>query len=65
MTQAPDHVIHVQLSVGREHDFEQNFAFQLELAGLIGINGIRFESDFNRIGRRSGIGQLGFGGSVR
>src|SRR5579862_9432019 len=49
MTQAADDTIHVQLSVGPEHDFEQNFSLQLQLAGFICINGIRFESDLDGI----------------
>ena len=65
MTQAADYAIDVQLSVGPKHDFEQDFSLQPELAGFVGINRIRFESDFDLIRRRTGVRRLNFRSAVR
>src|SRR5579864_6149428 len=58
MTQAADYAIHVQLSVGPKHDFQQNFSLELERAGFIRISRIWFESNLHRIGGRTRIRQL-------
>jgi hypothetical protein len=58
MTHASDHATHVQLSVGPKHDFQENFSLELQIASFIRVNRIRFESDFDRVRRRTGIGEL-------
>src|ERR1700746_3863423 len=58
MTQAADYAIHVQLSVGPKHDFQQNFSLELERAGFIRISRIWFESNLHRIGGRTRICKL-------
>src|SRR5580700_3912704 len=45
----------MQRTVRSEHHFQQNFAFQLQIAGFIGINRLRLEGDFHRRGCGSGI----------
>jgi hypothetical protein len=47
MAQTPDHAIHVQLPVGRELHFEQNFAFQFQVSCFVGINRVRLVGDFD------------------
>ena len=48
VAQAANHAIYVQLPVRREHDFQQNFSLQLELARFLSVNRIRLEGDFHR-----------------
>src|SRR6516225_11002259 len=55
MTHATDYPIHVQLSVGLKHDFQQNFSLKPQIASLVGVDRVRLVGDFDRVRRRTGI----------
>jgi len=61
------HPVHVQLAVGPEHHFQKDFAFQLELAGLIRVHRPGLENDLNLGSRCAAIIQIvvpGVGGDL-
>ena len=65
MTQAAYHAIDVQLSIRAKQHLEQNFSFQLELAGFLRINRAGFGDDFDLRGGRAAIRLSYLGSAVR
>src|SRR5438105_4322833 len=55
MTKPAYHPVHVEVSVCAKHHFQQDFTFQLRLAGFIGIKRTRFKDDFDRRGRWTAV----------
>jgi len=64
VTQAANHAIHMQRSVGSETHFQQNFAFEFHVAGIVGIDRLRLVCDFDRYGRRTRFKLREFGPAV-
>ena len=55
MPQAADYSLYLQLAVSTEHDFNQNFTFQLQRASFRRVVGLGLVQDLYRSGGRAGF----------
>lgn len=65
MPKPADDPIDMKLSVGFEHHFQKNFAFELQLPSFLGVDRIRLKENFDLRGGRAAIDLMRFAGILR